>query len=221
MVLKAFVTNFTVTGVDAHTRLSSIPPGLEIGILYTALSDRRNRYPPRSTIARMLDELRGRNVSLHVCGRIARQWLLDYQLSDITHGVQRIQVNGEVEPHHLEQLCDMYGDHEIITQHNCSSNPKLLDLVLTNHSVLVDASGGRGITPYAWERPCTYKRVGFAGGLGPDNILASVNQIEKISTTPAWLDMESSMRDENDWFNVNAAIELWHNLSAYIPSGSS
>ena len=42
----------------------------------------------------------------------------------------------------------------------------MLKVKAKNHSILVDGSGGRGISPDSWPLIETDKPVGFAGGLG-------------------------------------------------------
>jgi phosphoribosylanthranilate isomerase len=78
------------------------------------------------------------------------------------------------------------------------------------HALLVDQSGGRGIKPEQWVRPNTSKPVGFAGGLGPNNLDA---EMRKMPLRPrSWVDMESGLRNEQDWFDVTkaeACIKIW------------
>ncbi len=71
--------------------------------------------------------------------------------------------------------------------------------------MLVDASGGRGITPAAWEAPATAKRVGFAGGLSPENMGWQLPLIRSVAKPDFWVDMESSLRDPADQFSVTRA----------------
>jgi phosphoribosylanthranilate isomerase len=73
------------------------------------------------------------------------------------------------------------------------------------HGILVDASGGRGISPVEWVRPPTDKRVGFAGGLGPDNLEQELPRILDVSRFGDWIDMETGLRDDDDWFDVERA----------------
>lgn len=64
-------------------------------------------------------------------------------------------------------------------------------------SVLLDASGGRGIESAGWPAPPPVGKVGYAGGLKPENIS---KQLEQIATATAgcdqtiWVDMESGVR---------------------------
>jgi phosphoribosylanthranilate isomerase len=89
----------------------------------------------------------------------------------------------------------------------------LLAVDAPNHSLLVDGSGGRGLSPERWVKPTTSKRVGFAGGLGPDNISAEYARIKEVAEGDFWIDMEGKLRDENDWFDTEKAYRMLRNLN--------
>lgn len=202
--VDALVSHITLTGVDERTDLDLLPPGIEIGVLYTWYEEGRHRYPARSTVVRILEKLQGRRLALHVCGGRARAKLMDYALPDMTHLVQRIQVNGTLAPNDVRTICGLYGGHTIITQHT-ERNRGLEALDIPNHVLLVDSSGGRGRSPDEWRRPNTTKPVGFAGGLGPDNVRSELGRISSMVETGWWIDMEGKVRDKNDWFDVQRA----------------
>lgn len=199
----------TMTGVDAKTDISSLPNGVEYAVLYTETPEGRNRYPDHSQVVSILRELRemGHDTALHVCGSIARYYLIDSQITHITEHVGRIQVNGFVNKITLAEICEQYPGHEIITQHS-QKNWQLLGCDserFKNHSILVDGSGGRGISPKQWVRPDTPKRVGFAGGIGPDNVADELEKILQVSQGDSWIDMETKLRDQGDWFSADLA----------------
>lgn len=196
----------TLTGIDAATDLTRLPKHCEIGILYTETPEGRNRYPEKAEIKHMVDALsaQGQSIALHVCGMAARHNLLDQKIDDITRGVQRIQVNGHLTVDEVTALCEHYPQHTLITQHN-ATNAHLLDVMCANHALLIDASGGRGLSPEHWVAPATTKRVGFAGGLGPDNLLDEFSRIKPAAKHGFWLDMEGKLRDQNDRFDVERA----------------
>jgi len=69
-----------------------------------------------------------------------------------------------------------------------------------------DPSGGRGKGPAAWPKPphANDVSVGYAGGLGPDNLqqtLASLHSLVAAQQSTFWIDMETKVRT-NDVFDL-------------------
>jgi hypothetical protein len=198
----------TFTGIDEETSLPDLneirDARVEWGILYTHTPEGRPRYPRREWILEAVQILHGR-CALHICGRGAREELLNGGLADVTPYVARVQINGAVEAPTVEEACSILGKHRqtVITQH-AHGNERLIDQVKAwNHSVLVDASGGRGLTPNIWARPVSRKPVGFAGGLGPSNVADQVRRLLLIAGRGWWIDMEAKIRDERDRFSLS------------------
>jgi hypothetical protein len=204
-----FRTQFliTVTGADERVSIGSLValarsnPLVEIGLLYTATPEGRNRYPGLSWLREAAAALSGR-CAIHVCGSGARRRLLEGDLLDLVRHAPRVQVNGAVTVQEASLLAAMVD--ELITQHN-PNNAHLLDVAAPNHSLLVDGSGGRGISPQSWVRPDTVKNVGFAGGLGPDNLAGELEKISRVAGASAWVDMEGRLRTADDWFDIGLA----------------
>jgi hypothetical protein len=196
----------TLTGVDEHTNLIDASYlEAEIGILYSATPEGRNRYPKYDWIKANCGFLP--RAALHVCGSMARLALLAGRLDSILVGFQRVQINGAVSLLEIEQACYDHPEIQFITQHN-KRNLDLLKFKSPNHQLLVDASGGRGISPDKWERPMTDKIVGFAGGLGPDNLAGQMETIRGLAAgEPSWVDMEGKLRI-NDWFSISIARDV-------------
>lgn len=206
-------TGITLTGIDAGTPLtelmgfaaaSSVP--VEFGFLYTATPEGRMRYPDRATLERLLLRHRGA-AALHVCGNIARAQLAQGELGELVGHVQRIQVNGTLTAGQVDDLCLRYSGHTIITQHTIA-NADLVHVNASNHALLVDGSGGRGITPGQWVRPITDKAVGFAGGLGPHTLAAQLPRIARAARGAFWIDMEQSLRSADDAFDSDRAQQV-------------
>lgn len=192
----------TLSGADEKTDIAGLSRlNTEIGLLYTATPEGRNRYPRWEWIREASIELK--HASLHICGMGARVMLMDGRLA--VSGFDRIQVNGIVESKDIERVCALYPQHTIITQHNDKNWP-LLSVRSLNHAVLIDASGGRGESPGWWESPETKKAVGFAGGLGPDNLTRELPEIGKVARQGWWVDMEQKLRVD-DWFSLERAQE--------------
>lgn len=195
----------TVTGADERTDIAALSKlDAEIGLLYSATPEGRNRYPSRQWILSAAQHLP--RCALHICGKLARVELIEGRLDDILPYVQRIQVNGIVHPEVISSLCKIYGLHVFITQHT-PTNKALLNVTDKNHVILIDGSGGRGILPTGWPLIDTPKHVGFAGGLGPDNLQDELSAITKVSKRGWWVDMESKLRVD-DWFSLELAGEV-------------
>lgn len=150
----------------------------------------------------MAAALSGR-VAIHVCGGAARRELLEGGLSDLVRHAPRVQVNGGLTVEEAEQAAGLVGT--LITQHH-ALNAKLLQVKASNHSLLVDGSAGRGLSPEAWTAPATSKPVGFAGGLGKDNLVMEYPRIAEVAMAGAWTDMEGKLRVD-DWFSVYQASD--------------
>lgn len=201
----------TLTGADEATDIAALVdlvsnPAVEIGLLYSASPEGRNRYPSLPWLLDAAQALRGR-CAIHICGGIARHQLLAGELSHLVQLAGRVQVNGRM-AEDVALKCAALVPH-LITQH-FSFTAHLATLAITNHSVLVDGSGGRGISPERWIRATVSpgKAVGFAGGLGPDNLAEQIQVIAAASAghdSTTWIDMEGKLRDADDRFDLARA----------------
>lgn len=220
----------TVTGFDAFSspadleRLVKPFPMAEIGFLYTATPEGRNRYPDIDTLMVLLAtvaHLGGRS-AVHICGSKARTQLLAGELKHLTGFAHRVQVNGDVPPGQLWSITQLLPDTPIITQRTAHKNPELDVSMIRNHQILVDGSGGRGISPEKWLRPDSRQHCGFAGGLGPDNLKEQLPAIlEAAGDYPFWVDMEGKLRDHNDRFDVEKAVQALTIFHEFIGAGAS
>ena len=213
----------TLTGADEHTSLDQLiklvadNERLEVGLLYSASPGGRNRYPSSAWLASAAEALAGR-CAIHVCGRQARNELLAGKLSSIVSHAARVQVNGAMSLDELQCLTPLA--QELIVQFN-DTNEHLIASKCLKLSFLVDASGGRGFSPSRWSRPCTERRVGFAGGLGPKNLETQLPLIAEVCGPHSWIDMETRLRVD-DRFDLGLARECLLVFKNYFspPSGS-
>lgn len=202
----------TVTGVDERTDISQLAKlDCEVGILYTFDPEGRNRYPRLEWIVEASKVLP--RLAIHVCGNRAKVRLWGGWIDELVEPAQRIQVNGVVHPEMLRGLLYKFRKKTMITQHGDIRNHSLFhtDYPTGNHAVLVDGSGGRGITPESWSSPGTDKPVGLAGGIGPDNITHNLTAFAAMErkgwVRPGWwVDMEGKLRVD-DWFSIDRAKE--------------
>ncbi len=209
------VPSITITGIDAYTNLSELPSGCEIGVLYAAESSQK-RHPGREDILRLLQELSGRDLSLHVCGIKAKENILAGGLPELTILVQRIQINGPVTYNELLQVGVQYPEHTIITQDSVHNKP-LLTAPVSNHVILVDGSSGRGVSPDHWERPVTDKIVGYAVWIGYENIIDEIQRLQTLAAEGVWIDMEGCVRDSEDLFDTGKANAIMGVLNSEYP----
>lgn len=204
----------TFTGADERTNLPDLiylasNPFVEIGLLYTANPGGRNRYPSMDWLLNTAAGIKnaGGRVAIHVCGMKAREQLLAGELENLVSCAHRVQVNGMLSAEEARAAAALVP--ALITQRN-ERNAALANLTLDNHAVLVDDSGGRGISPLFWEAPSVpaWKPFGFAGGLGPQNLSVELPKIREAAghgVVRSWIDMEGKLRDENDWFDIERA----------------
>lgn len=87
----------------------------------------------------------------------------------------------------------------------------------SKHSVLHDASKGRGECPATWLPPVVIEGrqfdTGFAGGIGPENIEQVLDSTEAVIASSGrpqsryWLDMESGVRTKNK-FDLDKVVRV-------------
>lgn len=208
--------NITFTGIDKFTSLEALSTliksskhSIEIGfLLSTTHLGKVNKYPTMDWISSNVTLFP--RTCLHVCGKMALSMLEDHLLKDITNHVQRIQINGTFSIDQVSNICSLYPNHMIITQHN-SNNLPLVNVPNTNHSILIDNSGGRGISPDKWNDVVTHKPLGFSGGLNPSNINEEWNKIKPLFKPNSWLDMESGVRTD-DKFDIQKINNILSSL---------
>ena len=223
MPTSCTIPGITLTGADASTcvqelvELAATHPALEVGLLYSATPEGRNRYPSLEWIHAAAQVLHGR-CALHVCGAAARTRLMSGELDDILPSFARVQVNGTVAPEEIDAIAR--HARTLILQWQPGRDTGDLTRALASavhahglhHQWLVDGSGGRGRLPATWERPDG--EAGFAGGLGPDTLATALPDIAAIATGSRWVDMENSLRTD-DRFDlakcrqVLAVLEAW------------
>lgn len=199
----------TLTGIDERTDLHAIKKitstgHVEFAVLMSSSQENNHRYPSLEFIELAADLLQDK-LAVHVCGRAARTYTLggDARYVEALKRVGRIQVNGRLSDEELRDYLSLYEYQRIITQHTEINRSLMLVWGDNRHELLVDNSGGRGILPGAWVRPNTSKPVGFAGGLGPDNLQRELAKMPFFQ----WVDMESSLRDAENWFSIELAVK--------------
>lgn len=108
-------------------------------------------------------------------------------------------------------------DSALITQHN-TSNANLWAWgvaaqqnwnTLRVHQILHDASKGNGILAEHWNRPVAGVLNGYAGGLSAENVVETLKRHQDtIGNGAIWIDMESSLRDDQDRFSLDKSEKV-------------
>lgn len=76
-------------------------------------------------------------------------------------------------------------------------------------SLLYDRSGGTGESPDSWLKPPKGIHVGYAGGIGPDNVEEVLYALEEVCEDETIsIDMESKLRGFRDSFDLKKADEV-------------
>ena len=219
--------HITFTGIDARTDLQELQaiqqqyPLAEFGVLTSYhWYENGNRYLDPQYI----NELRGEhlNLALHVCGMAVRdasigRWDLIDKLTwmnlDLFNRVQLNLANRTDNPPALAKRAKIKGQEVIIQQRGVNdmrvyeaTDEKFSykpDRYERTFSVLLDASGGQGIdTPIKVAPPFTAQKVGYAGGITPDNVADKLRYLfENVHGGEFWIDMESGVRTD-DWFDT-------------------
>ncbi len=207
----------TFTGADDSVdpadlaAISAEYPGVEWGILFSKRQGRA-RFPSEQWIDRLQESAPvGMKLSAHLCGGWVREFVIDGRFTwndrDWRLMFDRVQLNFHAEPHGALRgfddaldagawfrpfimQCD--GVHDDVVRGQAARRP---GMVLP----LFDVSGGAGQLPPSWPAAWPGVRCGYAGGLGPDNIVEQLTRITAaVGDAPFWIDMERRVRSDDD-----------------------
>lgn len=220
------IIGISMAGIDAKTdlgelqRLQRMDEKVEFGVIVSKTwYENGNRYwdPDRLSVLKG----KGLNLCAHACGRIARAALEDdWQpllelLGDNAGLFKRVQLNIAGYSTNPKELAISVPEpfEEVVIQQRAAYNcPLFYNWFLKNEddrslSVLIDGSGGLGhetalIPLYA------VPKVGYAGGIGPDNAFdKTVGLLGNPVVHDFWIDMESGVRTD-DWFDIKKAEKV-------------
>lgn len=206
----------TLTGADDSTdhqhlvELQKKFPFVEWGILISKNNTGQPRYPSRDWLTKLLD-VKGLNLSLHVCGSLVRDFCIgkatvtEWMGINLWDKFKRVQLNfhamDHAFTHELFELIGMYPDKEFIFQYD-EVNYEIIKAAIDsklNVSTLFDKSGGAGILPEAWHGHLDKIRCGYAGGLSPENVSDQIPMILSASGNhDTWIDAETHVRSSQD-----------------------
>jgi hypothetical protein len=196
---------------------------VEIAVLHSSSKDDDDRYPLAKQAAEILRTAKasGQRTALHLCGRAAREMLdsattgrdasrvnVSFAVADLIHFADRVQANvhegfwtpGPEKYLRAYEAAYALGRPVIVQSRDLNGWPDVRYFSRGAERMvpfLFDRSGGRGEAPDLWpEVPPDDMLVGYAGGLGPDNVSALVAKIaETRPHARFWIDMESGIRE--------------------------
>lgn len=222
------IDKVTITGADDSTDIEWMVamqdrfPFVEWGVLVSKSQAGNYRFPSVDWLKRLVQYQSKLKTSVHVCGKWVRQ-ICGGQWEDMLLAVgsaaehaQRIQLNFHAQAHSLDE--DFFAGARNALE---KSNWQLIfqidgvnDLLLLkarrnelNAVPLYDLSGGAGILPSEWPRQTDGVYTGYAGGLGPQNVLEQIEKIKTVANGQIWIDMETRVRTDDDSRLDEALVE--------------
>lgn len=230
MLLDALTLTGADDGVNPATlaALAERHPHVEWAVLFSPVHEGKPRYPTRSWRDAFYAQAPQAQRAAHLCGGALRSFAeADTTLwRELVEHYRRVQLNFNAR-HLKPSLLDALVQRSealaaegltIITQHNGANVDVAARFVgVQRHAVLFDASGGRGTRPQDWPNPLPRVACGYAGGLGPDNVLIELRRLD--AWLPAgyrtWIDMESGVRTPANTFDLVRAqtvidtVDVW------------
>jgi hypothetical protein len=207
----------TITGADDSIAPAHLPaltrkyPFVEWGILFSGSRQGTPRYPSATWLGALAEHAFNveMDLSAHLCGRWVRDLVLkgEFSFKDEYNSLwpifQRLQLNFHGQFHKaclgFRQQLALCREKEFVLQHDGVNDETILTLGAMLPVVpLFDRSGGAGVIPKDWPKPI-WKYCGYAGGLGPENIVDEIRRIgEVVGDSRIWIDMETRVRSSDD-----------------------
>ncbi|MCC5610742.1 hypothetical protein LC612_29355 [Nostoc sp. CHAB 5834] len=211
------LTLVSLTGADDQTNIEVLQKlgtkysFVEWGLLYSPHNEGTPRNPSKAWREAFFDADVPGSTAVHLCGRLAFEQLLEGKLPSDVLRAKRLQLNINARKQDFTdeltrevfRVALALGPRVILQYHAGSSRlideflGKLSPAQAANVDVLLDESRGLGIFPSTWAVPESVKdfSVGFAGGLGPQNVNEVATKVSAVNSH--WLDMESGIRTFN------------------------
>lgn len=211
----------TMAGVDDSTdpldlwKLSERYPFVEWGVLYNAGTQGAGRYPSFFWIEKLADELRRSSVTnrprfaLHICGTAITDFLQGTgHVSLIAKYFERIQINlspAYMPAERIQPMLERNLKTTIITRHSpANAHLGLLLKPYRNHAVLFDKCNADDARWNTWPQQRYGVPCGYAGRLGPDNLLCELPYIrDSAGTDDFWICMDNTLRNTDGRFDLD------------------
>lgn len=208
-------------------------PFVEFGVLFRPDKEGEPRYASSAWVEELGKVAASSKMTLaaHLCGSRVNEVLTgnDEFVSTLYNlGFRRVQINatsvngvdtsnlqGSVPP--LLELISKHTNLEFIIQKNEETRPlwegilSVKDGFPVNITMLLDESKGTGVLSSNWPHPPAEYDIGYAGGIGPNNIQRVIKDVlEAGQGRRIWIDMESSLRSNlngKDVFDLNKCLQ--------------
>lgn len=220
----------SLTGADNNTDVARMAllskkfPLLEWAILSSQKQAGNARYPTEDWVESFHDACPDVRKAVHLCGNDVNLFLEeDARIHAKVARFDRVQLNfsHRRKPIDVDQLVALSAKvpATIILQHNSANEPlwTLLKDRIPGISFLFDASGGNGKSPEQWPTILPDTFCGYAGGLGPDNLLAQLPLIDDASLGKrTWVDMESKLRNaQTGLFDLDICESIMDQVNSF------
>ena len=219
----------TITGADdsinpaALMDLSVAYPFVEWGILLSKSQEGKKRFPSRKWLVELASIKAFCGNSFRLSGHLCGRWLRDLTDGNFTFPYgglwrlfDRVQLNlggsAPVEEEAFMRLLRRVPAGAItakeyifqVSDFNETLYRRAVDVWKVPAVPLFDVSSGSGSTSTVWPKPLPHTCCGYAGGLGPDNLLERLIVLEQIvGHGTVWIDMETKVRSGEDVFDLS------------------
>ncbi len=226
----------SLTGVDDKTNIDDLVTlseqfsFVEWAMLYVPHNEGAPRNPTAIWRNKLISAQPKGYLATHLCGDLAFRQLFDDELPADIRLVNRIQlnINARYETFNTDEVLEVYRRSlllgpDIILQHNQTTAApvqlflsELKDYQRDKIHILFDESRGTGTVPDSWSLPPELEGAfyGFAGGINPDNVISTLEQV-KLLGTDYWIDMESGIREDNQ-FSIEKARRVLQATEQYL-----
>jgi hypothetical protein len=222
------IDRVTITGADDSTDIQWMLamqerfPFVEWGILVSKSQMGNYRFPSMDWLARLIVPQDKLQTSIHVCGKWVRQ-ICDGDWSDmlmeigvVAERAKRVQLNFHAHAHTLKdrffrsaQVASKNSNWQLIFQIDGVNDGLVVQARVDGLDAvpLYDLSGGAGVLPSQWPKQSEGVYTGYAGGLGPRNVIDQTEKIKSVASGRIWIDMETRVRTEDDSRLDEALVE--------------
>jgi len=216
------IKRVSFSGIDQWTKTAELKalyqkyPFVEFVFLLSDNQKAGNRYP-RPVMLKAYKKL-SLPMAVHLCGKAAMDLIHTNDWNPVLSMLgnswdlfDRIQINIPKTKRFSRELTFPEDKKIIIQLHEGTEEFFRHYQHLPNVQGFQDGSGGRGVACSEWMEPQT-AFFGYAGGIGPENVVEAVAAISSVCPGDFWIDMESSIRT-NDKFDVKKCEAVCRNLT--------